>query len=498
MNPGTTERALTEQGVQEELQRQPHILMKLAENALKVAESLRNNYFSNTASFISKIRRIMRATAEGKHDPLLTVHKVNDISWGEQKGEVVTFIDGGVGQTNVSNQTPILLRVGSYCVRTGERNITEREQFGYYPVIFGDLEGGSKDRKDFTDIVRITAELLGGLAALDRASDMRVLMFHGPLVYLMNLYAGHSPFTEHDINLFLQHYALNSEQGRQLKEEFLHLADRYVYMAMTDRSDDWVNKRLFEPLSWIAFLYQKLIKIAQKRDPKPIIMGAVERGELSEFSKKVLLTRIFQNMRARENRANFFNETFGRTDLNTPDAVLKKLGYTDALLLAMLLQPGERSEEWTIEKYERLPKTQVTLSDESFSTLVDFRPLKPNQNLGFSFPQVRGCYISVSETTEPIRIETFSDLGDEQIIEAARRVYLYSKLLPGYGFPIGLDIADKYAHIPNWLTDAYSKIIKLQLGISLQRGEISDAEMRRILVQAIYMTHRDWLFRPRN
>jgi hypothetical protein len=38
----------------------------------------------------------------------------------------------------------------------------------YYPVILGDLEGGSKERKDFIDIVRITAELLGGLAALDR------------------------------------------------------------------------------------------------------------------------------------------------------------------------------------------------------------------------------------------------------------------------------------------------------------------------------------------
>jgi len=46
------------------------------------------------------------------------------------------------------------------------------------------------------------------------------------------------------------------------------------------------------------------------------------------------------------------------------------------------------------------------------------------------------------------------------------------------------------------MTDAYSKIIKHQLGVSLQRGEINDAEMRRILVQAIYMTKRDWLFRP--
>ena len=52
--------------------------------------------------------------------------------------------------------------------------MTERENFGYYPIIFEDLEGGSKERRDFPDIVRITAELLGGLSALDRNPNLRV------------------------------------------------------------------------------------------------------------------------------------------------------------------------------------------------------------------------------------------------------------------------------------------------------------------------------------
>jgi hypothetical protein len=105
--------------------------------------------------------------------------------------------------------------------------------------------------------------------------------------------------------------------------------------------------------------------------------------------------------------------------------------------------------------------------------------------------------LHVSETTEPVRVEVFDALGEAQVGEATRRAYLYSRLLPGYGFPVGLDVVDKFAHVPEWLTRAYGKIIRHQLGVSLQRGEISDAEMRRLLVQAIYMTHRDWLFRPR-
>lgn len=191
----------TEDGVREALQRQPHLFVRLAENALTVTESLRDNYFKNTAEFVTALRKAMN-----RSDPLFSVHSVIHANWQELLGEVVTFIDGGVGQVQLSSQVPVLIRVGSYCVRTGERQLAEREKFGYYPIILGDLEGGSKERKDFIDIVRITAELLGGLSILERTPHLSVLMFHGPLVYLVGGYAGHTPFTNKDIDLFLRHY----------------------------------------------------------------------------------------------------------------------------------------------------------------------------------------------------------------------------------------------------------------------------------------------------
>jgi len=374
-------------------------------------------------------------------------------------------------------------------VRTGERCLAKREQFGYYPVILGDLEGGSKERKDFPDIVRITAELLGGLSALERTPDLSVLMFHGPLVYLMGGYAGHTPFTEKDIDLFLEHYARDPKTARRLKKEFRREASADIYPQMTENHKKWKRRRLFEPLAWMAFLYRRLIQEARKRKPVPIIAGVVERGDLREFSERILLERVFRGLRAKKR----LNEMYGRSDLKSPKSLLDKLGYTDTLLLAMLLRPGEYSEPWTISKYDGLREGEVSLPGESGTSTVDFKPLKPGP---IGFPRVLGCYVHVSETTEPIRVEVFEELGSNQIEEAARRVYLYSRLLPGYGFPVGLDIADKFAHVPNWLTDAYGKLIRHHLGVSLQRGEIGDAEMRRILIQAIYMTHRDWLFRP--
>ena len=227
-------------------------------------------------------------------DPILRCTAVDGIGWDDVRDEVVTFIDGGVGQVRISSQVPILLRVGSYSVRTGERQISEREKFGYYPVILGDLEGGSRERKDFIDIVRLTAELLGGLSALQRTPDLSMLMFHGPLVYNVGLYQEHAPFTEHDIDLFLGQYAADPERARAIKDEFLreNCARLDIYPTMTTRSDEWVDRRLFEPLSFVAFLYRKLIETARQRTPVPVIAGVVERGSLTEFCRDVLLERV--------------------------------------------------------------------------------------------------------------------------------------------------------------------------------------------------------------
>jgi hypothetical protein len=480
---------VSEYAVRIELQQQPVLFRRLAENALTVAESLRDNYFKNTAKFVSHLRQAIKRDAVGGR--VMEVGEVLELDWASVQGEVVTFIDGGVGSVQVSSQVPILLRVGSYCVKTGERNITEREKFGYYPIVLGDLEGGSRERKDFIDVVRITAELLGGLSALERTPDLRVLMFHGPLVYLVGAYAGHAPFTERDIDLFLRHYAPEPEVGRTLKEGFLQEARIYTYPEMGQPR--WADRRLFDPLAWMAYLYRRLVSIASQRDPRPLIAGVVERGQLREFAETCLLANVFERLRAR-NRDQYFNEIFGRTDLISPRNLLDRLGYTDGLLLAMLLRPGQYSEPWEVAKYAGLRRGNVTVAGDGEETVVDFGALRPGARTGF--PRVSASYLQVIPNAEPVRLEVFTELGQQQMVDTVARAYLYAKLLPGYGFPVGLDIADKYAKVPSWLTDAYGKLIRHHLGVSLQRGEISDADMRRILAQAIYMTNRDWLFRP--
>ena len=67
-------------------------------------------------------------------------------------------------------------------------------------------------------------------------------------------YAGHAPFTEGDIDLFLHHYANQPTLGRELKEEFFRSAELDLYPALLEYPNVWTKRRLVEPLSWLAFL----------------------------------------------------------------------------------------------------------------------------------------------------------------------------------------------------------------------------------------------------
>ena len=247
---------------------------------------------------------------------------------------------------------------------------------------------------------------------------------------------------------------------------------------------------LYEPICVIRFLLWKILRIVsdEQRPRRTLVCGVAERGTLSEF------TRRFVFQRALERDPDFFNCIFGRDDINSAKAAVERLGYNDPLLLSMLLQPGEYSEPFDMDKYGGFRRARGGELPEVADVRLDYTIFRPDGP--FPFPKVTGFYLQVSENTFPIRVETFGELAGEQLSEIAQRVYLYSTLLPGYAFPVGLDIVDKFAKVPQWLTDAYGKLIKYHLRAQLYQGQITDEQLRKIIIQALYATQRDWLFRP--
>ncbi len=73
-------------------------------------------------------------------------------------------------------------------------------------------------------------------------------------------------------------------------------------------------------------------------------------------------------------------------------------------------------------------------------------------------------------------------------------VYHTSRLLPEYAFPVGLDIVDKYARVPDWLSKGVSAAIAAQvLAKAVTTGQPRVLQqVRKLLAQS----PRDFYFRP--
>ena len=69
----------------------------------EMTKLMQDNYFKNTAKFVANLRQAVNQYETGQRpEPILEVKSVGDIEWSEVQGEVVTFIDGGLGQVQIS------------------------------------------------------------------------------------------------------------------------------------------------------------------------------------------------------------------------------------------------------------------------------------------------------------------------------------------------------------------------------------------------------------
>jgi hypothetical protein len=66
--------------------------------------------------------------------------------------------------------------------------------------------------------------------------------------------------------------------------------------------------------------------------------------------------------------------------------------------------------------------------------------------------------------------------------------------MPNYAFPAGLDIVDKFAKVPNWMSRPINSTMAVQLlkrAIDTGNPKVIEAAKRMLCG-----TQRDWLFRP--
>ena len=93
------------------------------------------------------------------------------------------------------------------------------------------------------------------------------------------------------------------------------------------------------------------------------------------------------------------------------------------------------------------------------------------------------------------RVEFNREFSTKKIHEVMKLVYHTSLLLPRYAFPVGIDIVDKYAKIPDWMSKGISAHLAANVfRYCLQEGDIGTLQLMRTLLSR---SPRDFFFRPK-
>jgi hypothetical protein len=102
-------------------------------------------------------------------------------------------------------------------------------------------------------------------------------------------------------------------------------------------------------------------------------------------------------------------------------------------------------------------------------------------------------YVGVGEFAPPLRVEFFEEppAGYDCIL----RLIVHScRLMPQYAFPVGLDIVDKFAKIPQWMSSPLNSA--LAVSVLKKALDSKDPNLIDAAKKMLCGTKRDFLFRP--
>ncbi len=393
------------------------------------------------AAFVEKLSAIATAVRSllENNDLLQVLDYQPNRFWPSQRGKAYSFVDGGVASIDLPSAAPIGIRVGSYTVKPGDES-EERERFNIELALVDDLFSESAflfdddfvDVAKLRDVARMVSELAAGYKLAKQTGNERVnaVILHGPLI---------NPVAPYGLEDFP---AFGLEACKTLLDEASWEGD--------ERDRKFVS------------LYLDLLE--KLRSTGTTVIGAVER---SIGRDPVFLRRILDRLEK--------SKVLKERDATDLEREIRSYGLNDSSLLDVVLREGEYVT----------PIPVMRQGPESKWPEEWKRKIR-------DYPDALTTYLKPSETVMPFRIEGFENTtGFDQAVEL---VFNTSRLLPSYGFPVGLDIVDRFAKVPSWL----SRGVKGQHQVVLLRKAIESGDARTVAFakRVIAAKGRDWLFRP--
>ena len=221
------------------------------------------------------------------------------------------------------------------------------------------------------------------------------------------------------------------------------------------------NKLNAEARHFINVYLEALNSIKKSKFP---IYGIVETSNSAPYIKNLLF-----NYKSKG--------TISEKDFKSTLATIKKYKITDSHLLEIILHSGQAIKPLEVKK--QIKGFSVT-SGSAWEDKMD------------SFPSVHIGYIKINDYSAPIRIESLN--LSKNLIKDYEYILATARLLPNYGFPVGLNVVDKFAKIPNWMSKASRKYYATHLLKQAIRSK--DQNTISLAVKILSKKVRSWRNRP--
>jgi hypothetical protein len=426
----------------------PHVIMALFSHLTTIRAEDNIRFPIQVKKLADQLRSVL---VDGTAEPrIATLHKSHRDLWTAVQGQRFAFVDGGAARVAaLHGLEPHALRVGVYSVRPGVELSDDRERWAMRAFVHGDVidRGGipvesSTDPRRLQEALRYTLEPLVALLHLQSTPDTQSLFLHGPLV-----------------NQFLQYDDGPPSYVPFLSEAFLsrHGISREGVLSQIRNipTDAHGAPKWNQFMAIYAFIMQRIFNLPTA------VAGVVERPTGRLISEDIL----------------YQLEDQGRIDTRYQKRVLQELrrfDITDDFLFGCILREGEYL-------------TPVAINKNSRASTDAWRPVAKQ------IPSPYSILLKSQDTTFPFRVE-LNSAGRSSHHSVASFLYHTARLLPRYAFPVGLDIVDKFAKVPDWI----AKGITAELASSVLQRALRTRDTNVISQIRTLLAHspRDFFFRP--
>ncbi|GAB1157864.1 hypothetical protein YWY31_38890 [Paenibacillus illinoisensis] len=408
-----------------------HVLADIMATVVTLSSKTQIEYIDILERIVERFRYLLRGQ-------ILSLDLNHNYEWGTVKGKKIGFIDGGVASISSLGSEPIAIRVGEYTVRPGIVG-EERETFNFKAQLVDELYDNENSIFDefsdnfpkLLDMARIYTEAGAVYKSLKEEDKCDLLFLHGPLVNPAAPYADFPKFTNKALDMF----GLNTGDIKEGVEIPPNMESHFIAVY-----------RYF------------LQSIFNSETP---VCGIVERNSGSRIMSQTLLSQL---------AARGFASEAGEIA-----NAMRDNRISDSILFSCLLKEGEYIKPIKIDKNE------LGKSPDRWKDVIN------------KYPEPLTTYLKASETSYPFRVEMNKD--NEESERLLSFIYHMARLLPHYAFPVGLDIVDKFAKVPAWMSKQISKEQSAQiLNKALASGRSDVVDLVRLYLSG---NSRDWLFRPK-